>query len=1033
MTRLAMDWRRIGLLVLASCMLAACGGSNDNGQSSSPTRAPSPTATTPAATATPSRPAPTATTPAAPSATPTLGPTASAAVNGLVVVDQSVVARGSDHQLGLPPAEWVTQPDAASFQRSLSHADWSVVGMDNQRGETGADGRFVIRGLRPGRYVLQVTKALDGNLAPISAPFAVGSDGSAQVVVEVAWGLVRSVSINTDDSTAVMEVFGSSGTRLVTRAGRITELADPGRTLTDTDGDGHFESNACARQAWECGPERTCDAARVCACTASCPDCEDCGPGVCVPPMTGTPYRCEDDGGCARPEDRCVCVSSCAACDDCHRQVCVRGCDPVDIAGLSIVGGPSQLVLGQQGSLTAVARLTDGSQLDVTQLVTWVSADPAIAAVDSWGTVVANQVGTIAISATLGEFTSQPWSIDVVGRPTLRRIYVQNVSCYYPLGRPNDPAPSTLPLPPVRDDILPVPNCHQVVQIGGTLQFTAFGEFDNGYYQDLTSEVQWQLATPGVGEVEDGFFTARQAGTTQLTAALEGVVSDATEIRVVTEPTVVALSIYPGDWAFAVVDGGPLSGDRATPCFECRSTITVLRGDEVHFRATAQYDTGFWEDVTERVTWRSSKDTVGSVNSSGVLTTLQAGETTVDATLGNVDSNPVDVRVVSEATLQILSIYQEGTDRVLAKGDERFFRATGFYDVGFSRDVTTEATWKSSDETVGGFEVPGVFSGRAAGTTQVSAELAGQRSETVALEVFERGDLTYCDPARVNRGVWSDYFNRVVLESDCATYTQPGVVAVRYTVTETQQHGGIFDPCLDLYVYRGSTRVRTLREEGCGDPFVAGAAPDRDAEVLKYQLRAFWDLKADDGTPVPAGRYTIFGRFYLYYDPVVRIDVVVQGPNGRIPCEPNSCGNGCGYIHACGDTPPSEACPAICTTLCECPPGWGITDAGDCEACTNECCPLGAACPPGVRQCELPCCPPNARCTPDTPPCEPHCCPLGAFCGRLDLPPCEPADCCKPGDVCIPDLPPCVDACCPIDAICIIPLPPCAPSSTGSP
>jgi Cu+-exporting ATPase len=29
----------------------------------------------------------------------------------------------------------------------------------------------------------------------------------------------------------------------------------------------------------------------------------------------------------------------------------------------------------------------------------------------------------------------------------------------------------------------------------------------------------------------------------------------------------------------------------------------------------------------------------------------------------------------------------------------------------------------------------------------------------------------------VNRGTWSDYFNRVVLESDCATYTQPGVVA----------------------------------------------------------------------------------------------------------------------------------------------------------------------------------------------------------------------------------------------------------------
>jgi hypothetical protein len=117
-----------------------------------------------------------------------------------------------------------------------------------------------------------------------------------------------------------------------------------------------------------------------------------------------------------------------------------------------------------------------------------------------------------------------------------------------------------------------------------------------------------------------------------------------------------------------------------------------------------------------------------------------------------------------------------------------------------------------------------------------------------------------------------------VLESDCGEYSVPDVVAIRYTVTETQPHGGIFDPCLDLYILRGEERIRTLREEGCGDPFLAAGAPERDEDtVLKYQLLAFWQLDDDQGEKVPPGTYTIFGRFYLYYDPIVSIDVEVLG------------------------------------------------------------------------------------------------------------------------------------------------------------
>src|SRR5262249_55524350 len=119
-------------------------------------------------------------------------------------------------------------------------------------------------------------------------------------------------------------------------------------------------------------------------------------------------------------------------------------------------------------------------------------------------------------------------------------------------------------------------------------------------------------------------------------------------------------------------------------------------------------------------------------------------------------------------------------------------------------------------------------------------------------------------------------FNRVTLESDCAEYTPPAVVALRFSVTETQMQGGIFDPCLDLYAYRGDTLVRTIRQEGCGDPFLPAGAPGRDDAVLKYQLAAFWDLKDDARQTVDPGTYTIRGRFYLYYDPVVKLAIEVR-------------------------------------------------------------------------------------------------------------------------------------------------------------
>lgn len=834
-------------------------------------------------------PTPTRTTQPTAAATPTTQPTATrtplegALVSGLVVVNSSVSGR-TDDRLGVPPAAWMAEADNAAFDAALGFADWALAEDDSITGTTAADGQFLIAGLPAGRYTLVVTKTLDGNLLIARVPFTAGDDG-ATVVAEVAWGQVRSVSTYEQDGVTVREVRDPSGRWLITHDGRVVELGTGGATYSDPDGDGSFETTPCIQNLWLCDAHEECGPDRTCGCIASCPGCEDCGVRACQP-IGASPYRCSGEIGrtCQDASESCVCVPSCPDCDDCAATACVADCQSVEFTSLSI-SGSTELVVGQAGYVYALATLSNGQSMDVTTLVTWSSSDIDVASVDAFGAIATHSIGTTTVRASLGDLDSNDWTVNVVTRPALRQIYLQNVSCYYPLGdpvlRPGE-RPPVLDAAPIADDVW-WPHCNQIVRIGATIRFQAMGEFGNGvYYEDITDEVTFTLTPAGIGSMDGGVFTAEAEGTTMLTASLGTVTSDTAEIRVVTKSTVTMLSIYANQGPI-IIDDRPVpipgvegAAAEIAPCFGCGYIIPVLRGDELNFNATAHYDTGEWVDVTDEVTWRSSDASIASIDDAGTMLAVNAGTALIDATFEQVTSNPVTTNVVNEATLQYIYLQAEGSDRVIVKGGQLFLRASGGYDIGIQRDITGEVTWRSSNASVGTVNSAGIFSALAAGITQVWAESGALRSEPLSLEVYETSDVTYCDSGNVNRGLWSDDFNRVVLESDCATYTRPGVVTLRYTVTETQPHGGIFDPCLDLYVYQGNSRIRTLREEGCGEPFLPSAAPDYADEVLKYQLRAFWDLKDESGETVGPGTYTVYGRFYLYYDPVVSIDVAVE-------------------------------------------------------------------------------------------------------------------------------------------------------------
>ncbi len=543
----------------------------------------------------------------------------------------------------------------------------------------------------------------------------------------------------------------------------------------------------------------------------------------------------------------------------------------IEIVGWAAPGEAPSLVVGQTGHLAAVGIYEDGSRLSLDLLATWRSTAAEVAEVNDWGEVKALSAGETEITASFADTTSAPLSIEVTPRPALQEITVENLSCSVLTAGAEEAGVGT----PSGVSSSPwyLPQCTNSVLTGDSLLFRASGSFDGGYSEDITDEVAWRLVPEAVGRIDQtGLFTGVAAGNTLLTAELEGKTSDPLEIRVVDKATISSIEIY----AERSPQPLPLRESDAPCCPQpLPQKITVLAGDEVPFHAIAHYDTGYWEEITENVTWVSTEPGVGTIDVHGLFQALGGGTTVITAARDGVTSAPCTAEIVAEATVVSLYAYAEQPERIVKKGGNAFFHAFADYDVGISREVTESATWRVSDSRVGRIEAGGIFTALDAGKVQVWAELSGVESNREELEVWQESDLNYCDMEHFNRGIWSDAFNRVILETDCGEYTQGSLVTIRYTVEEIQPNPApLIDPCLDLYVLRGEEKLRTIREEGCGEAFALPAEAARLAPV--YQLLAFWDLKDSAGNQVPPGIYTIYGRFYLYYDPVVSVEVRVR-------------------------------------------------------------------------------------------------------------------------------------------------------------
>jgi trimeric autotransporter adhesin len=251
-------------------------------------------------------------------------------------------------------------------------------------------------------------------------------------------------------------------------------------------------------------------------------------------------------------------------------------------------------------------------------------------------------------------------------------------------------------------------------QLGTTQQFTATATYSDLTTADVTSRVKWASSNTEVATVDQkGLVTAVSLGSTKITASLSGIISPAVTLPVV---TIVSVAI------------------------EQKSPYKILVKGTLQFTAMATFSDGSNEDCTLSSKWASSAPTVAVITAIGALTANAPGTANITATLYGVTSAPLVLLVSAPPTGPSISSVAVSRDKVanLVVGSTQQFTAQALSTDGSVADVTSQATWSSSDQSVATVSSSGVVTGIGPGQANITAYYSGVTSVAIMVTVVSQ-------------------------------------------------------------------------------------------------------------------------------------------------------------------------------------------------------------------------------------------------------------------------------------------------------
>ena len=236
--------------------------------------------------------------------------------------------------------------------------------------------------------------------------------------------------------------------------------------------------------------------------------------------------------------------------------------------------------------------------------------------------------------------------------------------------------------------------------LGTTQQFTATGTYSDGSIQDLTSTATWTSSSTAATVNSAGLVTAVVSGSSTIQAS-SGSQNSSTTVTV-GSPVLVSIALTP-------------------------PSATVAVGTSQQYQVSGTYTDGSTQNLTSSVTWSSVPVTTASITGSGLATGVGHGTANITAASGTV-ATAVTLTVGAPSVVSI-SVVPNATS--IPAGSSLQFNATGTFSDGSVQDITSSATWTSSNPSAASLSGTGLASALANGSSTIAASYESKSGSAV--------------------------------------------------------------------------------------------------------------------------------------------------------------------------------------------------------------------------------------------------------------------------------------------------------------
>ncbi|WP_033081179.1 Ig-like domain-containing protein [Colwellia psychrerythraea] len=254
------------------------------------------------------------------------------------------------------------------------------------------------------------------------------------------------------------------------------------------------------------------------------------------------------------------------------------------LVAINISSNNSSIANGLTEQYQAIGDYSDGSSVNITTQVSWLSSDTSIVTITG-GLAAGKAVGTSTVSASHSGVVSNVLGLTI-----------------------NDE---------VLTEITLTPNMSSIAK-GNDQQFVAMGTFSDGSTVDITAIVSWNSSDTGIATIVAGTGVGVNTGGSTISANHLSIQSNTADLTVTA----------------AILSSLQISA----------SSATIIDGNTLQYTAMGTYSDSSIVDLTASVNWLSSDTGVATIVS-GLAEGVTTGTSTISANLNAISSNDASLSV----------------------------------------------------------------------------------------------------------------------------------------------------------------------------------------------------------------------------------------------------------------------------------------------------------------------------------------------------------------------------------------------------